>query len=107
MTPNYLITKNGESEYKILLPDSPSQAHLFAASELNSILEKGFGGTLDIVYGGTVTSAEKWISIGETPIADSVSVSFEELGSDGYVIKSVGDSYILKGYTERGTIFAV
>ena len=103
-----LIGKNGESEFKILLPANASSTIEFAAEELNWIVREGFGKTLEIVEESENTDLnEKWISIGDTRLAQTVAVSYEDVGLDGYRLKTKDNSIVMRGYSDRGNIFAV
>jgi hypothetical protein len=103
-----LINKEGVSDFKILLPENATSTLEFAAEELNWIIREGFGTTLEVVEETQTTDLNgKWLSIGFTSLAKSISVSYEELGLDGYRLKTERNSVVMCGYSERSNIFAV
>ena len=108
------IVENGKSDYVIVVPEGNDYATNLAASELNTFLKQSSEVTLKITTdsGITFSDKEKYISLGQTTLLDSagISVTKEDLGESGYIMKTVGNSLFISGITEatyNGTIYGV
>ncbi|MBR6740316.1 MAG: DUF4838 domain-containing protein, partial [Clostridia bacterium] len=82
------------SEYKVVLPENPSESVAYAADEFIKYIALATGKTLE-----KASSADKAIYIGCHPD--------EALGEDGFDIKVDGDDLIISGYGSRGTLYGV
>ncbi len=103
------IIDNKVSDYKILIPAEPSSKVLFAANELQLFLNESTGVELQIVYEGSDSSSGKYISLGPTTLAENsgVKAEYSTLGSDGFIIKTIGDNLYIIGGSEFGTLYGV
>ena len=99
--------KDSKSEYALLLPQNATESELLCASEINHFLAEAAGVTLPIVYEGTGVNVTKFLSIGRTEklASSGVSVNYDELGSSGYVVKTVGDDVYMTG-NEFGVVYS-
>ncbi len=98
------FVENGHSRYSIVLSSHPSEVERFAADELQKYIRQISGAVLPIVVVPTSHS----IFIGESLAkTNGIPMGSNVLGLDGYVIKSVGDSLVVAGREERGTLYAV
>ncbi len=104
----YLV-RNGRSDYRILLPEEPSEILEFAAQELNYFYEQTTGAKLKIVKGGQYTAKDKVLSIGDTAVAQSadLTVSYDTHGGDGYQIVTEDNSVVMLGGGDFGSLYAV
>lgn len=98
------FVKGGKSEYSIVLPESPSEVEKFAAVELQRYIRQISGAILPIDDVAAPHSVFIGISFAKRY---GINMSREKLGFDGYVIRSLGDSLVLAGREERGTLYAV
>lgn len=104
------LFQSGESEYRILRPKNALPKEILATDELNRFWEKATGFSLEIVYDESVQpdAEEKFISVGETKLAKKyLDIRSQELGTSGYRISAVGNSILLCGGSEEGTLFSV
>jgi len=101
--------QNGVSDYKIVLPADPNEEEVYAATEFNEIFKLASGFTLNIINDQAVTENGRYISIGNTSILNSsgIKVKREELGSSGYIIKTVKNNVIIASYGHLGVIYGV
>jgi len=104
------IYQNGKTGYKILIPQNASEAEEYAASELTDILSKA-GISIETVTDDGVLPCEdaKYISIGNTVYFRSLGIKMlqSEYKFDGFIIESVGNTYVIKGVGDTGTCFGV
>ena len=101
---NLTIVENGVSNYSIVLPARPSEVDRFAAKELQKYIRRISGAVLPIAGSRTPHS----VLIGLTFAKKlGIPVNRAKLGYDGYVIKSAGNTVVLAGREERGTLYAV
>lgn len=103
------FVRNGRSEYRILLPEDADDVLRFAANELNYFLGETAGETLEIVYDdGMADAADKYLSLGNTSLCtqNGISVDYEEYGTDGYIIKTEGNSVLMLGGGSLGSLYA-
>ncbi len=82
------------SEYKVVLPENPSESVAYAADEFIKYIALATGKTLE-----KADSADKAIYIGCHPD--------EALGEEGFDIKVVEDDLIISGNSSRGTLYGV
>ncbi len=107
-TDDYLV-RNGRSDYKILLPENPSEVLEFAAQELNYFYKETTGASLEIVNDTMQTEWNKVLSIGNTSVAKSVGVTvpYDVYGGDGYKIVNDDKSVVMLGGGDFGSLYAV
>ena len=95
------LVKNGVTEYKIVAPAKFGTAAKFVSKHLNAATSATFG----IVNSDAVDlSAGKYIVIGDYgEIKEATTVpSHDELGNQGYYIKTVGDDMLAYCTSENG-----
>lgn len=95
------LVKNGVTEYKIVAPAKFGTAAKFVSKHLNAATSATFG----IVTSDAVDlSAGKYIVIGDyDEIKEATTVpSHDELGNQGYYIKTVGDDMLAYCTSENG-----
>ena len=99
------LVNNGQSEYAVLLPEQATAKEQFAAQELQHFFKEATGVKLPIQKEGTKELPKKYISVGNTEasVIAGVVPSAEQVGSNGFVIKTVADDCYIKGYEDMGT----
>lgn len=111
-TEKLTLSTNGETEYKIVIPATCHEIVDYAAKELKLYFDKATGTNIQIVTDEGLVYTEnegKYLSVGETAIktATNVEAKFETLDRDGFVIKTVGDDYVMCGGGDYGTLYSV
>jgi len=91
----------------IVVGHEPTLAERTAASELASYLQKATGTAFATVQEGDAPKAGAAIYIGHTALAKRQGIDPAALGSEQWVMRSVGDALILTGGRPRGTLYAV
>ena len=104
------LYRDGRTEYSILIPAKASEAEKFAARELTDIMAKA-GVTVRTVTdeGLTADPVKKYIAVGDTVYFRSLGVKMlqKEYKFDGFLIESVGETYVICGVNHTGTCFGV
>jgi hypothetical protein len=103
-----MLTDNGSSFYRIVLPSNPSSFENKAASELQSHLEEISGARLPIVTDKEPFS-EFEIIIGNNSHLKLTGrrINFEKLSADGYLLQTKGTYLIIAGGKEKGCLYGV
>ena len=103
------LSRNGTSDYVIVLPDTATPVERTAASELQSHLLKVTGARLPIIAEADVPGNAPRIVVGDSPLARRLLGGLDpaKLAPDAIVIKTVGDNLVLVGHPRRGTLYAV
>jgi hypothetical protein len=106
--PPLILTMNGGTEYQIVVSHEASEFDLQAASELQGYIEKSSGIIIPIVTDEAPPKTAE-IFVGRSRrLADlSLNIPFEELGDDGFVLKTAGQKLIIAGGREKGTLYGV
>jgi len=106
----YLVER-GKSEYTIVLPENFTAREATAKNELVLFFNEATGIKLPFVTDDKVEYSEssKYICIGHTKFANEVGIQAtnELLHENGYIIKTVGNSIFLLGFTDFGTLYSV
>lgn len=102
----FVITSDGQSEYVIVQSQKASETEKKAANELQIYIEKISGVKLPIVTDDTGVT-DKEIIIGKTNREEEATFNREELGEDGFVIRTTQSKLWLTGGGDRGTLYSV
>lgn len=104
-----VMAKNGETDYKIVVPASASECVRYAADELNKYFGQSTGAEMEIVTDSGLSLDEnaKYVSLGDTALAASLTVTKEEVNFDGYKIARRGKTILIKAYKDRGVMYGV
>ncbi len=110
-TDTYLVN-NGQSNYKVVIPESATITEKYAAEELVYFLEQSTACKLPIITDKNLTASESdcYLSVGETVLYEAqpdLAVSYEELGERGVSVHTKGNTAIMVGATDNGTLFSV
>lgn len=104
------LFRDGQTEYRILIPHEASEAERFAARELTDIFYRaGIVAETRTDKGLTADPAEKFIAVGNTVYFRSLGVKLtqKEFKFDGFIIETVGNTHVIKGVGDTGTCFGV
>ena len=101
-----VVVEKGVSAYRIVTPEQASPAETYAASELQTLLAEVSGVKLPVeaegkAGGGPAFYIGKCQRVGKTLLTQAA-----KLGTDGVVLKSVGEDFILLGKDNRGQVYA-
>ena len=107
-TPLFRLTADGKTNYRIVLPAEPTSTERIAADELAKYLKQISGATFEVVDDGSPeTDAEIVVGFGRRTDALLPDFDVDELGHDGFIIKTVGTRLIIAGGKKRGTMYGV
>ncbi|MCX5768825.1 MAG: DUF4838 domain-containing protein, partial [Candidatus Hydrogenedentes bacterium] len=103
----YLI-QNGQSAYTIVIEPTTSNSEKHAAEELQAHMKACTGAELPIAN-QPPAAGSPMIVLGCGPVAKSLGVdpSAEQLGEQGYVIKTVPPHLVIAGTAAAGTLYGV
>ncbi len=115
---NKVFATKTNSAYTVVVPEedynyngSARNYNLLAAQEFVYFMKQALGYTFSIVSddGLTFDANSKYVSLGETTLFEQTDITIDEkeLGSSGYVIRTVGDSIFICGALEAGSLFGV
>jgi len=102
-----IAAKDKKTEYVILVDEKASVSEQHAARELASFLFQISGAVFPVTVGDKPTEKCLVVGGGEAALALGVDVCAENLGDEGFVIKTVGESVVIAGGTKRGTLYGV
>lgn len=104
------FVKNGNSDYLIVLPDEASDEEKKAAQMLQNYVLQSTSCMLPIVTDEKMRydESQKIISVGDTSLlrGSGVKIDETELNGDGYKLVRKGNTVVLAGGTDVGTIYA-
>ena len=108
------IVENGQTDYALVIPEDCDSMTGVAGQELIDFIYLSTGVDIPVVrdQGLTFNPSSKYISVGPTTLIDGagIEISKDELGESGYVIKTVGNTLFISGYTANtyyGTMYGV
>ncbi len=103
-----LLAANDSSDYCIVISQSASPSERYAATELQRFLEQICGAHLPIRT-DDVPLAEHEIILGDNVHlkAMGITVDFERLGDEGFVIRTAPPHLVIAGGPQRGTLYGV
>ena len=95
-------------DYSVAISSSATATEKYAAEQLIKYASEVTGKTLGYSADGAYRG-EKVISVGRTENLGAAGIKAEksELGSDGFVIKTVGEMLYICGGDDRGTLYGV
>ncbi len=106
----YLV-KDCVTDYVIVVSQTATKYERHAANELKLYLDDATNADFQIVSDKNLTFDEnsKYLSVGRTEVLNKsgVNVNYDELKSDGLLLKRSGNSLILCGGGDYGTLYAV
>ena len=105
--PNGNLIENGKTVYKIVIPSSANKTEQYAADELKEYAYQSTGAEFEIVTDASGSLGDKLIGIGNTRFAAEAGLDCTALNQDGFRIKSEGNTVLIKGEIDRGTLYGV
>ncbi len=108
---NIVLAENGVTDYKIVVPEVMQKKEIVARDELVGFLRLSTGVDFPVISdaGLSFNSNDKYISVGATNILATSGIVIDEatLKADGYRIVTKGNTVILAGPSDYGTLYAV
>ncbi|MCL2512962.1 MAG: DUF4838 domain-containing protein, partial [Oscillospiraceae bacterium] len=106
--PLMTVIENGASEYVIVRGEEAASAEITAAEKLQEYLERISGCRLPIATDGQAAQAKEFV-IGKTNRegADTFRIDRDDLGNEGFILKTFGDTIVIAGGEKRGTLYGV
>ena len=103
------LSKDGKTDYVIVLPETPAAVEQTAAKELKQHLDEVTGADFSIVKENEVNTTKPQIIIGSAKRTKELlpNLDVKKIPYDSIVIKTVGKNLIFSGHTQRGTLYAV
>lgn len=106
-----VLAENGKTDYVIVEPEKTTTDIVQARDELKKFFLDATGATLPVEKdtGLVFDQEKKYISLGSTTILDGspLALDFETYGEDGYHIKRFGNTLIIGGADDDGTVYGV
>ena len=99
------VVKDGATDYAILIPDAAASTVEVAATELAYFFNYATGINLETKTNSEYSADKKYISIGNTEASETVTVTAEELGTQGFKIVTVGDNIVIKAVGNHGLLW--
>jgi len=90
----------------IALSESASPSETWAAEDLADHLQQISGAEVPIITGSSLPEGSV-IVVGGGAIATQLGIGVDDLGEEGYRIKTVGDDLVIAGGRQRGTMYGV
>ena len=105
---SYKLLNGGATEYKILVDADQRSKYVEAINELQAIFLQATGVQLEVVTEGSYSANAKYISLGDTDALEGsgFAVDRKTIGTQGYQIKTVGQSIFICGES-RGVLYGV
>jgi len=103
-----VLAKQGKSSYSILISEAASPSEHRAAGELQRFIEEMTGARLPII-----TDAEEangnLVLVGDSKQVRKLGlkIPYDDLGAEGFVLRTQGDHLIIAGGKQRGTMYGV
>lgn len=101
------LARDGKTAYAIVLDAQASAPERTAAQRLQYYLREVTGAEFPIVAAPRAKGPNLWV--GQSPAVSALlpGIDWEALGSEGIVMRTVGDDLVLAGGLPRGSLYAV
>ena len=100
------LTKDGKSAYTIIIPGKPTHIEVQAAKVLQDYIHRISEVTIPLADDQQKQTAhEVWI--GKVNRKDAANINYNELGTDGILIKTIGQYLCITGGDRKGILYAV
>lgn len=105
----YNLVTDGKSSYFILLPKKATEKEKFAASELQLFIKEATGAKLEICKENQADLKGSYLSVGETEASKKAGVTptYQEVNSNGFVLRTIEDDCYIRGFSDIGTRNAI
>lgn len=102
------LVSNASTDYRIVLGADASPSERYAADELQRFVCQITGATLPIV-GDAGDRSEHSILLGDSRHLRALGIDLrgENLGDEGLILRTVGDTLVIAGGRRRGTLYGV
>ena len=100
------IVSNGRSAFTVVVPDGAGACLDTATAEFVSYLEKICGVRLPVKKESETQSSENSVLLGSTAYSEKIKPS-DTVSRDGFLIYSDGSRLLIRGGSERGTLYGV
>jgi len=102
------LAKNGQSQYKIVIPDNPAEPEKTAARELGKYIKEMTSADLEIIQEKDFAGTSPAILVGHTKTAEKAisSIDWKNLKDDRIIIYTMGKNIVISGAYPRGTLYA-
>ncbi len=103
------LAKNSKTDYVIVTPTYNVESELTAARELQSHLKQITGADFPILPETSLGARTKFILVGQTEMTKKLvpDAKWASLGTEGILLRTVGDTLVLTGGRPRGVIYSV
>lgn len=107
-TNDYFIN-NGTTSYKIVIANDASNEIIVYVKDLIALINEATNLTLEYVYEKDFKENDKFISIGNTSLfkKSGITLDYDELKSQGYVIKTINKAIYMNGFTDSSCAYAI
>lgn len=103
-----LIANNGNTDYRIVIPDNASEPVQYAAEELQRFVREMTDAELPIIKDSEPSEKHEIVLGNANRLKESgIDVNFDDLGEEGYVLKTSGSRLFIAGGEPRGTLYGV
>ena len=102
---NLILSQNGKSGYTIVIGAEASPSERHGAEELQNFLEQMSGARLPI----STEPRHKMVLVGNSAALETLNleIPFQELGPEGFVLKTAGRHLVIAGGRLRGSMYGV
>ncbi|MCS7253195.1 MAG: DUF4838 domain-containing protein [Armatimonadota bacterium] len=103
-----VIAERGKSDYSIVIAKDAIPSERYAAEELQRYIERISGAKLPIVT-DEQPMRKREIMLGENGHTKKLRIKLDtkKFGTDGFIIRTVGESLVIVGGKPRGTLYGV
>ncbi len=103
-----VLAEGGQSAYRIVIPAASSPVERHAADELQRFLREISGATLPVVTDREPAQPAE-VALGRTNRLAALGIAVEglSLGSEGCLLRTVGETLVIAGGPVRGTLYGV
>ena len=106
-----VLAENGKTDYVIVVPEENPWAINQARTELQTFFSEATGANLPVKAdtGLTFDTDKKYISLGNTTVyqGSDMNLTIEEYDEDGFHIKRFGNTVIIAGAENNGTMYGI
>ncbi|MFR1983249.1 MAG: hypothetical protein ACLS4Z_05570 [Christensenellaceae bacterium] len=105
------LIRNGKSDYTIVFPENFTESEEYAGEELAAYIYQSTSCRIPTVQDGdrNFNEGAKILSVGNTSVLreSGVVIDPKALNTDGFVVKRLGNTVIMAGGSDNGTVYAV
>ena len=110
-TASILTDKGASTGYTIVVPETTDYQFNFGIADMQELIESATGVAIPVIYdtGLSFDATAKRILVGQSKATEGCGIEFnyDELGEDGFKIKTVGNSVIIAGAMYPGSMFGI